>query len=53
MTDEDDGYFREVVVRLNQQQLELVDDSVDETSSGDREELFLRALREFHKEHSS
>ncbi|MCY3910121.1 MAG: hypothetical protein OXF99_01325 [bacterium] len=49
----DDEYFREVVVRLNQQQLELVDDCVDETDSGDREELLLRALREFHKEHSS
>ena len=49
----DEEYFREVVVRLNQQQLELVDDSVEETSSGDREELLLRALREYHKEHSS
>lgn len=49
----DEEYFREVVVRLNQQQLELVDESVEETSSGDREELLLRALREYHKEHSS
>lgn len=49
----DDEYFREVVVRLNQQQLELVDDCVDESGSGDREDLLLRALREFHKEHSS
>lgn len=49
----DEEYFREVVVRLNQQQLELVDDCVDDSGLGDREELLLRALREFHKEHSS
>lgn len=49
----EEEYFREVVVRLNQQQLELVDETVEQTSSGDREELLLRALREYHKEHSS
>jgi Arc/MetJ-type ribon-helix-helix transcriptional regulator len=36
-----------VKVRLNQQQLELVDHTVERGEASDREALFRRALREF------
>jgi Arc/MetJ-type ribon-helix-helix transcriptional regulator len=36
-----------VTVRLNQQQLELVDRTVERGEASDREALFRRALREF------
>jgi Arc/MetJ-type ribon-helix-helix transcriptional regulator len=36
-----------VTVRLNQQQLELVDRTVERGEAPDREALFRRALREF------
>jgi hypothetical protein len=40
-----------VRLRLNQQQLELIDNSVKAGESGCREELIRRALREFAKAH--
>ncbi len=52
MTDKDE---KEVVVRLNQQQLELVDRTIERTGPGNksRERLFRLALREFHEGHGS
>ncbi|MDE0236334.1 MAG: hypothetical protein OXN95_03815 [bacterium] len=44
---------REVVLRLNQQQLELVDQTIGRTEAGDRADLFLQALQEFHSENAS
>ena len=40
-----------VRVRLNQQQLELIDNSIKAGESGSREELVRRALREFAAAH--
>jgi Arc/MetJ-type ribon-helix-helix transcriptional regulator len=40
---------RTVVVRLNKQQLELVDRSVAEMPAADRQEVIRRSLREFHQ----
>jgi Arc/MetJ-type ribon-helix-helix transcriptional regulator len=42
-----------VRVRLNQQQLELIDNSIKAGESGNREELIRRALREFAAGHLS
>jgi Arc/MetJ-type ribon-helix-helix transcriptional regulator len=42
-----------VRLRLNQQQLELIDNSVKAGESGTREELIRRALREFAAAHLS
>ena len=42
-----------VVMRLNEQQHELVDRTVKETESPSREELIRRALREFAEEELS
>ncbi|MDB5603350.1 MAG: hypothetical protein JWP25_250 [Bradyrhizobium sp.] len=42
-----------VRLRLNQQQLELIDNSVKAGESGGREELIRRALREFAAAHLS
>jgi Arc/MetJ-type ribon-helix-helix transcriptional regulator len=42
-----------VRLRLNQQQLELIDNSVKGGESGSREELVRRALREFAAAHLS
>jgi len=39
-----------VVIRLNEQQVELVDRTVKETESPSREDLIRRALREFADE---
>ena len=50
MTDHNEG---EAVLRLNQQQLELVDRTVERTDCGDRASLFRKALEEFHKDHFS
>jgi metal-responsive CopG/Arc/MetJ family transcriptional regulator len=41
----------EVNVRLNQQQLELLDRTVNEEQSGSRAELMVRALSEYHEAH--
>lgn len=41
-----------VVVKLNQQQLELVDRTVERGEAPDRAALFRRALREFAEEAS-
>jgi metal-responsive CopG/Arc/MetJ family transcriptional regulator len=40
-----------VRLRLNQQQLELIDNSIKAGESGSREELIRRALREFAAAH--
>jgi Arc/MetJ-type ribon-helix-helix transcriptional regulator len=40
-----------VRLRLNQQQLELIDNSIKTGESGSREELVRRALREFAAVH--
>jgi metal-responsive CopG/Arc/MetJ family transcriptional regulator len=40
-----------VRLRLNQQQLELIDNSIEAGESGSREELIRRALREFAAAH--
>jgi hypothetical protein len=53
MTDSKD---RDVVVRLNQQQLELVDRTIEgskDTDNKSRAKLFRLALQEFHADHSS
>jgi Arc/MetJ-type ribon-helix-helix transcriptional regulator len=42
-----------VRLRLNQQQLELMDNSIKAGESGSREELIRRALREFAAAHLS
>ena len=42
-----------VVMRLNQQQVELVDRTVKETGAPSREDLVRRALREFAAEELS
>ena len=42
-----------VRLRLNQQQLELIDNSIKAGQSGSREELIRRALREFAAAHLS
>ena len=42
-----------VTVRLNQQQLELVDRTVERGEAADREALFRRALREFWQAHAA
>jgi Arc/MetJ-type ribon-helix-helix transcriptional regulator len=42
-----------VRLRLNQQQLELIDNSVGAGEAGSREELIRRALREFAAAHLS
>jgi len=42
-----------VRLRLNQQQLELIDNSIKAGESGNREELIRRALREFAAGHLS
>ena len=42
-----------VRLRLNQQQLELIDNSIEAGESGSREELIRRALREFAAAHLS
>ncbi len=39
-----------VVLRLNQQQLELVDRTIAMAEARDRSDLFLLALQEFHSE---
>ncbi len=41
---------KKVTVRLNQQQWELVDNSVAEGVAASREELFKTALREYGRE---
>jgi Arc/MetJ-type ribon-helix-helix transcriptional regulator len=40
-----------VRLRLNQQQLELIDNSIEAGKSGSREEFIRRALREFAATH--
>lgn len=40
---------RTVVVRLNKQQLELLDRSVNELSATDRSDVLRRSLRGFHQ----
>jgi Arc/MetJ-type ribon-helix-helix transcriptional regulator len=40
-----------VRLRLNQQQLELIDKSIAAGEAGSREDLIRRALREFAAEH--
>jgi Arc/MetJ-type ribon-helix-helix transcriptional regulator len=42
-----------VRLRLNQQQLELIDNSIEAGESGSRDELICRALREFAATHLS
>ena len=42
-----------VRLRLNQQQLELIDNSIEAGESGSREEFICRALREFAATHLS
>jgi Arc/MetJ-type ribon-helix-helix transcriptional regulator len=42
-----------VRLRLNQQQLELIDNSIKAGECGSREELIRRALREFAAAHLS
>jgi metal-responsive CopG/Arc/MetJ family transcriptional regulator len=42
---------RDVIVRLNQQQLELLDRTVGEQASGGRGELIAQALDEYYAEH--
>jgi metal-responsive CopG/Arc/MetJ family transcriptional regulator len=42
---------KKVAVRLNQQQLELLDGTVSDQAAASRAELILRALREYHAEH--
>ncbi len=44
---------REVIVRLNQQQLELVDRTVERTGADSRADLLQQALQEFHSDHFS
>jgi len=39
-------------LRLNQQQLELIDKSIAAGEAGSREDLIRRALREFAAEHA-
>ncbi len=41
----------QATVRLNQQQWELVDNTVERGEAASREELFRTALREFWREH--
>jgi hypothetical protein len=50
-----DSKEKDVVVRLNQQQLELVDRTIERTGTGNqsRERLFRLALQEFHAGHLS
>lgn len=40
-----------VTLRLNQQQVELLDRTVAEQGSADRAEVVRRALREYHEAH--
>lgn len=40
----------EVTVRLNQQQLELIDGTVERLGAQNRAEILLRSLEEFHRE---
>ncbi len=50
-----DSEEKEIVMRLNQQQLELVDRTIERSGAGtqSRERLFRLALQEFHADHSS
>lgn len=41
----------DVNVRLNQQQLELLDRTVEEQGSSGRGDLIVRALNEYYEEH--
>ena len=41
-----------VVLKLNQQQLELIDNTVAKGEAASREELIRRALREFAAKHA-
>ncbi len=41
-----------VTVRLNQQQLELVDNTIERGVASSREELFKKALREYRRSDS-
>ncbi len=41
----------EVTLRLNQQQRELLDRTVEEQGNGSRSDLIARALDEYHAEH--
>lgn len=40
----------EVTVRLNQQQLELIDRTVERLGAQNRAEILLRSLEEFHRD---
>jgi metal-responsive CopG/Arc/MetJ family transcriptional regulator len=42
---------KKLALRLNQQQRELLDRTVEEQGASSRAELIVRALREYHAEH--